>query len=352
MDKMETSLHRNSPALEYNKQAAFARSIKMGLISGLAGTLVMELVLMGALFVVGMPALTCLSFIGDTVAQLVAKFGIYLADGVPMCLAAQYLIGAIFGVIFATMLSKVSALHINSLKKVVLLSVVYAEIISQPLLAMTTILLKMSIMSTMLWYSASFVMHFLYGITLGAIVSFGLRSTNTISSKQKERTMMKSQSPWWKGTHGEWYVVAQFMLIALVIFGPRTFRGWPTWRYPFTWLSSIGGVILLLVGGLLFLSAIFRLGSNLTAVPYPKEQGMLVETGPYRLVRHPMYCGMILLALGWAFLVHGWLTIGYAVGLLLLFDVKSRREEKWLKEKYPGYFSYQKRVRKLIPLIY
>jgi protein-S-isoprenylcysteine O-methyltransferase Ste14 len=352
MDKMETSLHRNSPALEYNKQAAFARSIKMGLISGLAGTLVMELVLMGALFVVGMPALTCLSFIGDTVAQLVAKFGIYLADGVPMCLAAQYLIGAIFGVIFATMLSKVSALHINSLKKVVLLSVVYAEIISQPLLAMTTILLKMSIMSTMLWYSASFVMHFLYGITLGAIVSFGLRSTNTISSKQKERTMMKSQSPWWKGTHGEWYVVTQFMLIALVIFGPRTFRVWPTWRDPFTWLSSIGGGILLLAGSLLFLVALFRLGSNLAAVPYPKEKGALVETGPYRLVRHPMYCGIILIAFGWAFLVHGWITLGYAMVLFVFFDIKSRREEQWLKAKFSAYAAYQKRVRKLIPFVY
>jgi hypothetical protein len=175
MAKMETAFHRNSQVLEYNKKAAFARSTKLGLIGGIAGSLVMELVLMGALFVAGMPALTCLSFIGDTVAQLVAKFGIYLAGGVLMCLAAQYLIGAIFGVIFSTVISQVSTLHLNSLKKGILLAVLFAEIISQPLLAMTTILLKMSIMSTVLWYSASIVMHFLYGITLGAIVSYGLR---------------------------------------------------------------------------------------------------------------------------------------------------------------------------------
>jgi protein-S-isoprenylcysteine O-methyltransferase Ste14 len=163
---------------------------------------------------------------------------------------------------------------------------------------------------------------------------------------------MKTQSLWWKGTHGEWYVVAQFTLILLVFFGPRTFRVWPIWTVPFSWLCSIGGGILLFLGSVLFLFAIFRLGSNITAVPYPKEQGMLVETGPYRLVRHPMYCGMTLIALGWALLTHGWLTIGYAFALLLLFDVKSRREELWLKEKYPGYVTYQKRVRKLIPLIY
>ena len=94
------------------------------------------------------------------------------------------------------------------------------------------------------------------------------------------------------------------------------------------------------------------MGSNLTAVPYPKEQGTLVETGPYRLVRYPMYFGGILIAFGWAFLVHGWLTIGFAIIMLVFFDFKSRREEKWLKAKFPGYGEYQKRVRKLIPFIY
>jgi len=172
---METTLHRNSRFQKYNMQVTLARDIKWGLIGGIAGTLVMELVLMGALAAVGMPALTCLSFIGDTVAQLWADFGIHLAGGVPMCLAAQYLIGALFGVIFGTMLSKVSALHINSLKKGVLLAVIYAEIISQPLLAMTTILLKMTAKDTLLWYSASLMMHFLYGVVLGVIISCGLR---------------------------------------------------------------------------------------------------------------------------------------------------------------------------------
>jgi hypothetical protein len=173
---METTLHRNSAFQKYYMQVTLARGVKWGLIGGIAGTLIMELFLMGALTAVGMPALTCLSFIGDTVAQLIAKFGIHLAGGVPMCIAVQYLIGSLFGVIFSTMLSKVSALHINSLKKVVLLAVVYAELISQLLLAMTTILLKMTPIVALLWYSASFVMHFLYGVVLGVIISCGFRS--------------------------------------------------------------------------------------------------------------------------------------------------------------------------------
>jgi len=161
-----------------------------------------------------------------------------------------------------------------------------------------------------------------------------------------------TKTPWWKGTHGEWYVVGQIVLIVLVFFGPRNVPAWPRWAPPLTWLGSIGGGVILLAGVLLLAVAIFRLGSNLTTVPYPKDEGTLIETGPYRLVRHPMYCGGILISLGWAFLAHGWLTIGYAIIILVFFDFKSRREEEWLKAKFPGYREYQKRVRKLIPFIY
>ncbi len=158
--------------------------------------------------------------------------------------------------------------------------------------------------------------------------------------------------PWWKGAHGEWYVVGQISLIVLVFFGPRTYPRWPIWTPSFTWLGTIGGGVNLLTGALLLMTAIFRLGSNLTAVPYPKDQGTLVETGPFRLVRHPIYCGVILITFGWALLVHGWLTLGYAIIMLVFFDVKSRREEEWLKAKFSGYGEYQKRVRKLIPFVY
>jgi protein-S-isoprenylcysteine O-methyltransferase Ste14 len=172
-----------------------------------------------------------------------------------------------------------------------------------------------------------------------------------LPERTKENLIM-SKIPWWKGTHGEWFVVAQVALIGLVFFGPRTYPGWSLWTTPFIWLGLIGGGILLLTGILLLATAIIRLGSNLTAVPYPKDDGTLVETGPYRLVRHPIYFSFILIVLGWTFLVHGWLTIGYAIIMLVFFDIKSRREEQWLKEKFSGYGEYQKRVRKLVPFIY
>ncbi len=175
---MDTMLQRNYRAQDDDQAAILRENVKLGLIGGLAGSLVMELVLIVALTLAGKPPLTCLFFVGDTVAHLVAKFGLNLPGGVPMCLAAQYLIGAIFGVIFCTGLSKLRTWRINSLKKGIFGAVIYSEILSQPILAMTTILLKMSAKDTLLWYSASFGMHFCFGVALGAIVSFRKRHTS------------------------------------------------------------------------------------------------------------------------------------------------------------------------------
>ena len=161
-----------------------------------------------------------------------------------------------------------------------------------------------------------------------------------------------SQTPWWKGTRGEWYVVVQFLLFILVVLGPRSWPGWPTWVAPFTWLGWIMGPMVGGLGGLLALVGVFGLGTNLTAVPYPKDDAALVTTGPYQLVRHPIYSGLIFAALGWALLVNGWLTLVYALILFVFFDIKSRREELWLRQKYPDYAAYQQRVHKLIPFIY
>ncbi|MFB3906466.1 MAG: isoprenylcysteine carboxylmethyltransferase family protein, partial [Acidobacteriota bacterium] len=76
------------------------------------------------------------------------------------------------------------------------------------------------------------------------------------------------------------------------------------------------------------------------------------QTGPYRMVRHPIYTGGIALAYGWALVVQGWLALLYASLILILLDRKSKREEQWLAERFPEYRDYQRRVHKLIPFVY
>lgn len=157
---------------------------------------------------------------------------------------------------------------------------------------------------------------------------------------------------WWRGERGEWYVVAQAFLFLLLILGPRTAWGLPDWSYPASLIASVAGAALLIAGALLSAAAALSLGSNLTPVPRPKENATLVKSGPYKLVRHPIYSGLILAAFGWALAVNGWLTFLYALIIFVFFDIKSRREEKWLVAKFAGYPDYQKEVRKLIPWLW
>ncbi|MBZ5552293.1 MAG: isoprenylcysteine carboxylmethyltransferase family protein [Acidobacteriia bacterium] len=164
--------------------------------------------------------------------------------------------------------------------------------------------------------------------------------------------MAADHEHWWKGARGEWLVVTQVALIGLVFFGPRTVFGQPTWSFPFAAVCAVTGGVLMVAGSVVLLAGLVKLGPALTPLPYPKEGARLVETGPFALVRHPMYSGGLVLALGWALCVQGWLTLGYVVVLFLFLDRKSKREEKWLAKKYPTYGDYQRRVRKLVPFIY
>lgn len=161
-----------------------------------------------------------------------------------------------------------------------------------------------------------------------------------------------SRQPWWRGLNGEWYVVIQIILFGLVAFAPAALPSWSPWTGLWRTVTVVAGLILGGLGGLLVLAGLVSLGDNLTAVPRPKEKAQMVEHGAYRWVRHPIYSGIILGALGLGLLRGGWLSLLYVLILFIFFDVKSRREEKWLREKYIGYAAYQQRVHKLIPFLY
>ncbi len=105
-------------------------------------------------------------------------------------------------------------------------------------------------------------------------------------------------------------------------------------------------------GGVLSSAGGLRLGPGLTPLPFPKEGAPLIQSGPYALVRHPIYSGLLIGSAGIALLASGWLTWIYAAALFLLLDFKTRREERWLSAKFPEYGSYQRRVRKLLPFLY
>lgn len=148
------------------------------------------------------------------------------------------------------------------------------------------------------------------------------------------------------GKRGEGWFLLQMVLFAVILLAPRI----PPVAFP-VWLQGVG-LMLLAVGGVFGTWGTLALGKNLTAFPKPVDDGALVTTGPYAYVRHPIYSGLILGTLGWALFRANLLGVLLALILFLFFDLKSRREERWLREAYPGYAGYQGRVRKLIPWVY
>nr|WP_302480391.1 isoprenylcysteine carboxylmethyltransferase family protein [Polynucleobacter antarcticus] len=115
---------------------------------------------------------------------------------------------------------------------------------------------------------------------------------------------------------------------------------------------EIFGILIASAGLIFTVVAAYHLGKNLTPLPCPKENAQLVQSGLYRLVRHPIYFGVLLVALGFLLIYpHIWILLE-VFALVLFFDVKTRREEKWLIIRFPQYQDYQLKVKKLIPGIY
>jgi protein-S-isoprenylcysteine O-methyltransferase Ste14 len=115
------------------------------------------------------------------------------------------------------------------------------------------------------------------------------------------------------------------------------------------WFAAPG--LLLTVAGLLFACwARSILGSNWSAVVQVKQGHELVERGPYRYVRHPIYTGLLLALAGTALLLGQWRAVLGFVIMFASFWRKLRLEETWLGEHFgPAYSDYMRRVKALIP---
>jgi hypothetical protein len=135
----------------------------------------MDLVLMGALSALGSPALTCFSIVGNTVASFFSIQGVDVAGAIRLGVLTHYLIGPLVGAIFGMIMARAGVSRVNTFKKSILAAIIYVEILSQPILATTPILLKMTVPTILQWYGGSFVMHLMLAVVLGAVVSYGLR---------------------------------------------------------------------------------------------------------------------------------------------------------------------------------
>lgn len=91
---------------------------------------------------------------------------------------------------------------------------------------------------------------------------------------------------------------------------------------------------------------------NVRATPEPARDAMLVMRGPYRVLRHPMYSSLLLVAL--SLLLTHCTAVRLAAAVLLLFDllVKLHCEERVLTARFTAYAECRTHTRCSIPFLY
>ena len=135
-------------------------------------------------------------------------------------------------------------------------------------------------------------------------------------------------------------VCAQFVLVTiLLVMSIPVRQGWTAWA-----ISAIGIT--------LGLWAIITMGRFTSISPRLKDNAPLRIEGPYRLVRHPMYLGLLIFC--GAYLVDNFNAFPIALWLALFFVLacKIYYEEQILQDRFPGYASYAKKTKRILPFVF
>jgi protein-S-isoprenylcysteine O-methyltransferase Ste14 len=136
--------------------------------------------------------------------------------------------------------------------------------------------------------------------------------------------------------------VQALLLIALFLTPPGSL-------WPVTGAVGAVGTYLTVAGFGLVVWAVLTFGAGVTPSPVPSPRAALQTVGPFRWVRHPMYTGVMTIALG--------MTVGRAsltalvllAVLVVFFNVKARWEEQRLVDRYAGYAEYRKGTGRFVP---
>ena len=153
------------------------------------------------------------------------------------------------------------------------------------------------------------------------------------------------------GSRGEGWVAIQTALLVLVGLSALLGVYWPD---AITGVLVVLGLVLIAVALVLlaFAGISLLLARAVTVFPRPREQSALAQRGAYRVVRHPVYGAILLIAIGWS-LALAPLGLIPTTLLALVFDLKARLEEAWLAERHPDYAVYCERTpRRFVPGIY
>jgi len=142
-------------------------------------------------------------------------------------------------------------------------------------------------------------------------------------------------------------VVIVAIVIVLVRLGVFRDRGLNT----AVWRDALG--LMLFVGGLgLAVWARVHIGRNWGGPMTQKDDPELVTSGPYRLVRHPIYSGLLVALVGTAVAL-GWVWLIAAALAGIYFGYAATVEERFLAKQFPdAYQAYRRSTKMLLPFVY
>jgi protein-S-isoprenylcysteine O-methyltransferase Ste14 len=146
--------------------------------------------------------------------------------------------------------------------------------------------------------------------------------------------------------------IALIVPAAVSLAVPGSWLHWLGTRFlPDTMISYCLGLLIVLAGLAFAVWARMHLGRNWSGTVTVKENHELIRSGPYAIVRHPIYTGLLLAILGTAIVFGEWRGLLAFCFLAVAFLLKLRREERFMEESFPDtYPSYRAQVPALIPL--
>ena len=144
------------------------------------------------------------------------------------------------------------------------------------------------------------------------------------------------------------------LIAALLLFDNRLNIGPLNRRFlPYGLFAQYVGLLLTAFGIGFSVWARFYLGANWSASVTVKQSHQLVRTGPYRIVRHPIYTGFLLAALGTAVAVGQYRCLLATLIAAFAWAAKSRVEEQFMTAQFGGaYEAYKRNVKALIPFVW
>ena len=146
-----------------------------------------------------------------------------------------------------------------------------------------------------------------------------------------------------------WLVIA--VSVTAGIFVTLNFRAA---ALPYGQIFAIAGVVLFAAGLLLRWWAIITLGRFFTVDVTIQKDHELVERGPFRIVRHPSYTGVLLAFVGFALSLRNWaalLVILLPIGAAFIRRMNVE-EDALSRALGPRYAEYMKRTKRLVPFVY